>query len=209
MASEELWAAFLRARERLIEIVRERSFRKGTFTLASGKSSTRYFDMRSTSTHPEGSYICALGVLGIIQSLRAQGVEVDYVAGVATGGIPLASVTAVLSHLHGVPVQSLIIRKEVKEHGTGKWIEGLAGSDVFIGKRVVVVEDTTTTGGSVMRPVEGLRKAGAIVEHVIVSLDREEGARERCEAGGRELHTLLVAADVDPEDDVPDDSWSD
>src|SRR6202012_3230614 len=100
--------------------------------------------------------------------------RLDYVGGLEMGAVPLAGAIAQLSWLKGHPIAAFFVRKKPKEHGARLAIEGLAKGETLAGKRIVVVEDVTTTGGSAMKAVEALREAGADVALVFTMVDREE-----------------------------------
>ncbi|MDY6779604.1 MAG: orotate phosphoribosyltransferase, partial [Halobacteria archaeon] len=115
------------------------------------------------------------------------GIGAEKLAGVALGAVPLAAVASVKS---GLPY--VIARKEEKEYGTSNTVEG----ELEEGEEVVVVEDIVTTGSSVLEAVEKLRDAGAVVNDVVVVVDRQEGGRENIEKEGLRLHPLLTADDL-------------
>jgi len=151
----------------------------GEFTLTSGKKSKYYVDIKKASTNP--------GILKEIVERMAEEVDGTKIAGMELGAVPLASA---LSLETDIPF--LMIRKEKKGHGTGGRIEG----DLEEGEKVVVVEDVTTTGGSSIETVEVLRDAGAIVEKVLVVVDREEGAEEALNDIDVELKPLVTATEL-------------
>ena len=107
------------------------------------------------------------------------------------GAVPLVSATAAMSSVAGRPVRAIFVRKAAKDHGTQSLIEGLAEGEDLAGRKVVVVEDVTTTGGSAMKAVAILRAAGASVTDVVTVLDREEGAAEAFSAERLRLHALF------------------
>jgi orotate phosphoribosyltransferase len=174
-------------RDRLGDIIRQRSFReKGAFKLASGRMSTVYFNLKPTMLDPEGARL-----IGAALAERAAELGGELVGGLEMGAVPLVSAAAAMSAVAGRPVGAVFVRKAAKEHGTQSLIEGLAEGETLAGRRVVVVEDVTTTGGSSLKAVTALRAAGANVEHVITVVDREEGAAEAFEAEGVSLHALF------------------
>lgn len=177
------------ARARLIEIVRARSFSTGAeMKLASGRTSNFYFNMKPTMLHPEGAYM--IGVL-ILDALP--GTRVDLIGGLEMGAVPLAASVAAMSHAAGRPVAAFFVRKQAKEHGARKLVEGLAPGDTLSGKRIVVLEDVTTTGGSAMKAIEALQAEGAIIDRVITVVDRQEGAADTFKAAGIPFQPLLTA----------------
>ena len=179
------------ARERLIAIIKERSFQSGReITLASGRKSTYYFNMKPTMLDAEGAHLIAALMLDAIEGLDA-----DLVGGLEMGAVPIASAIAAVSHGARRPVNAFFVRKQAKEHGTKSLIEGLPNGDSMQGKRVVVVEDVTTTGGSAIKAAETLRAEGALVVGVVTVLDRQEGADEAFAAAGLKLTPILTLAD--------------
>ena len=184
--------AFAPLRPRLIALVKERSFKTGDFTLASGRKSHRYFNLKPTMMTPEGGYLCALGMLAEIEALGA-----DYVGGLEMGAVPVVSALAAISHARGAPVGTFFVRKAAKGHGAKQQLEGLADDESLDGKRVIIAEDVTTTGGSALQAVEVARAVGATVDAIVTILDREEGAREALAEKGLALHAVLRAPEFD------------
>ena len=173
-------------RETLFDIISRRSLRTGReFTLASGRKSTVYFNLKPAMLAPDGARL-----IGAALAEKAVALGADYVGGLEMGAVPLVSAAAAMSAVAGRPVGAVFVRKAVKEHGTRSLIEGLAEGDTLEGKHVLVVEDVTTTGGSSLKAVAALREAGARVEHVLTVVDREEGATEAFSAEGIALHAL-------------------
>ncbi len=179
------------ARTRLIEIVRQRSFSSGGETkLVSGRSTSFYFDMKPSMLHPEGAHLMATLILEALDGAR-----VDLIGGVEMGAVPPATPVALASHGRGRPIGAFFVRKQAKEHGARKLVEGLAPGETLAGKRVAILEDVTTTGGSSMQAIAAVRAEGAIVERVIVVVDRLEGAAETFKAAGIPFTAILTAAD--------------
>ena len=179
------------ARARLMAIVRARSFQSGgQYKLASGRTSDMYFNMKPTMLDPEGAYLVAALMIDALD-----GTPSDYVGGLEMGAVPLAANFAAVSHLKGAPRRALFVRKAAKEHGTQSLIEGLPKGESVAGKRVAVLEDVTTTGGSSLKAVAMLREAGAEVTTVLTLLDREEGAEPAFAAAGVRLMSLFKASD--------------
>jgi orotate phosphoribosyltransferase len=179
------------ARSRLVEIVKRRSFSTGAdIKLASGRSSSFYFDMKPTMLDPEGAHLIASLVLDALAEA-----EVDLVGGLEMGAVPLATAVAAASHARGRPLPAVFVRKQAKEHGARKLVEGLAPGESLSGRRVAVLEDVTTTGGSATKAIEALTAEGAVIERVITVVDRLEGAAETFKAAGIPFTALLTAAD--------------
>lgn len=173
---------------RLIALLHERSVRWGQFTLASGKPSDLYVDVRQTALHADGAV--AIGRL-IAARLRP---EVVAVGGMTLGADPLATATAVLSTLQGRPLHAFIIRKEAKEHGAKDLVVGRG--NLAAGDAVCVVEDTTTTGGSLLRAIERAEAIGLRVAQCVTVVDREEGAAEALAARGYTLEALVRRSEL-------------
>jgi orotate phosphoribosyltransferase len=176
-------------RARLLTLLRERSVRWGTFTLASGRTSDLYVDARQTTLHADGAAIVARMVLGRLRP------DVVGVGGMTLGADPIACAaaawsTAVLQR----PVHAFLVRKEPKAHGTGLPVEGVA--NLGAGAKVCVVEDTTTTGGSLLKAVDAALAAGLDVVQVLTIVDRQEGASEALAARGLQLDALVTRADL-------------
>jgi orotate phosphoribosyltransferase len=180
-----------RARERLIAIVKARSFQSGKeIKLASGRTSTYYFNMKPTMLDAEGAHLIATLILAAIKDLNA-----DLIGGLEMGAVPLASAVAAVSHGAGKPINAFFVRKQAKEHGTQSLIEGLPAGDSLKGKRVVIVEDVTTTGGSAIKAAETVRSEGAEVVAVVTVVDRQEGAGEAFDKAGLTLTPILTLED--------------
>lgn len=168
--------------DRLVSLLRERSVRRQKVILASGRESDFYVDARQTTLHPEGAACIAELVLDILDD------DVVGVGGPVTGADPIAGAVAAISHLKGRPVSGFMVRKEPKGHGLKLWVEGRA--NLADGAKVAMVEDTVTTGGSLIRAIERVEANGLVVAQVIVVVDREEGARERLAEAGYDLIAL-------------------
>jgi orotate phosphoribosyltransferase len=178
------------SRARLHDIIRRRSFGRGEVTLASGRKSDFYFNLKPTMLDPEGAALLAEVTY---EALRDD--ELDYIGGLEMGAVPLAGAIAQLSWLKGHPIAAFFVRKKPKEHGARLAIEGLAKGDTLEGKRIVVVEDVTTTGGSAMKAVEALREVGANVVLVLTMVDREEGANDTFAQAGLPFRSIYKASE--------------
>jgi orotate phosphoribosyltransferase len=175
-------------RAELFELIRTRSFGRGRILLASGRESDYYIDMRPTTVHPAGA--TCVGEL-ICDAL--EGLDVEFVGGLEMGAVPIATAVAIASHRRGGKLQAFFVRKKAKDHGAKKLVEGLPQGETLRGRNVVVLEDTTTTGGSSMQAVRALREEGANIVLVLTIVDRLEGARENFAAEGLELRALYTA----------------
>lgn len=178
------------ARARLAEIIRHRSFGRGEITLASGRKSDFYFNLKPTMLHPEGAALLAELTLHALEDE-----PVDYVGGLEMGAVPIAGAIAQLSWLKGHPIPALFVRKKPKDHGARLAVEGLVKGESLAGKRVVIVEDVTTTGGSALKAVEAVRQEGAEVVLVLTIVDRQEGADETFAGLGIRFRALYKAAE--------------
>jgi orotate phosphoribosyltransferase len=174
----------------LRELIRARSFRRGDFTLASGRKSDLYFNLKPTMMDPRGAHLCALAFLD-----RVQPEKVDYVGGLEMGAVPVIAALAAISDAAGAPVRTFFVRKQAKEHGTRDVVEGLAPGESLAGKRVLIADDVATSGGSIIKTVEAARGAGAVVEAALVIIDRQEGAAEALAAAGLRLISVFTGAD--------------
>lgn len=178
-------------RARLIEIVKARSFQTGPeMKLASGRTSTFYFNMKPAMMDAEGAHLIADLICD-----QLAGIDADLVGGLEMGAVPIAAATAAIAHTRGRKLNAFFVRKQAKEHGTKSLVEGLARDETMAGKNVVIVEDVTTTGGSSIKAAEAIRAAGATIVRVITVVDRQEGADEAFAAAGLALHPLLTMAD--------------
>ena len=179
-----------RPRQRLIQVISERSLLRDTeVKLASGASSTFYFDMKRTAFHPEGASLIAQLILNQLPDIN-----VDYVGGLEMGAVPLVACVV----QHSFPYRSIggfFVRKQPKDHGTRRLIEGLRHDESLSGKTVVLLEDVTTTGGSVLKAVSTVREEGASVPCVITVVDRLEGATDNLERENVNLRAVLTVQD--------------
>jgi orotate phosphoribosyltransferase len=177
-------------REKVFRLIKDKSFAIGQFVLASGRTSNYYLDMKPTMFDPHGA--AALSEL-ILARLADRSVE--YVGGLALGAVPLISATTMLSALKDKPIAGFFVRKDVKDHGTRKLVEGLAVNESLEGKNVAILEDVTTTGGSAMVAIEAAQKSGAKIVLVLSVVDREEGATEFFRQKGIPFEALFKASD--------------
>lgn len=159
------------ARSRATALIRERSFFREKIVLASGRESDFYFDMKPTMFHPEGAALLAVLIFD-----RLSGLKVDYAGGLAVGAIPLLGPLSMLSFMKGRPIAGFFVRKEIKQHGTKRLVEGLRKGESLAGRQVAILEDVTTTGSSAMMAVKAAQDAGATVSLVLSTVDRQEGA---------------------------------
>ncbi len=178
------------SRARLAKIITARSFGRGEITLASGRKSDFYFNLKPTMLDPEGAALLAELTFDALKDDN-----LDYIGGLEMGAVPLAGAIAQLSWMKGYPIAAFFVRKKPKEHGAKLAIEGLAKSETLNGKRVVIVEDVTTTGGSALKAVESVREAGAEVALVFTMIDRDEGADVTFREAGVPFRSLYKAGE--------------
>jgi orotate phosphoribosyltransferase len=176
-------------RERLMELLRTRSLKRGDFVLASGAKSSYYVDCRTTTTHAEGQFL--IGQVGW-ELLNSSGLHPEAVGGLTMGADPVAYAIAYTSWLAGEPVNAFSVRKQPKEHGTGKRIEGCFRE----GSRVVVLEDVITSGGSALEACEAVRNEGGEVLGVMALLDREAGGRAAIEEAGYRVFSIFRISEL-------------
>lgn len=176
-------------RDRLLELLRERSLETGDFVLASGARSTYYVDCRRTTMHAIGQVL--VGQLGY-QLLQSSGLDPDSIGGLTMGADPISYAIAHTSALAGEPVNAFSVRKQAKEHGRGKRIEGCFES----GHNVVIIEDVITSGGSALDACAAVEAEGGKVLGVLAILDREGGGRERIEAAGYQVYCLFGISEL-------------
>lgn len=174
-------------RARAFELIKELSFRKGDFTLASGQKSSFYLDMKPTILNPEG---CTLLARLIFQRIKP--LEPGLVGGLEMGAVPLISPISMVSYENGQPIPGFFVRQKAKAHGTKNRIET---AEPLTGKKVVIIEDVTTTGGSAMEAADEVRKVGAEVALVLSIVDREADAARFYEEHGIAFDSLFKVSE--------------
>jgi orotate phosphoribosyltransferase len=176
------------ARTQLIDHISNEAVFHGDFTLTSGKKATYYIDLRKLSLDHRVAPLIGQVMTDIVDRLP----EVDAVGGLTMGADPIAAAVLHQGAARGRTYDAFVVRKEPKDHGRGKQVEG----PELAGKRVVVLEDTSTTGGSPLTAARALEKVGAIVVGVAVVVDRATGAREVIEAAGYPYFAAIDLADL-------------
>lgn len=176
------------ARDQLIELIRSEAVFHGDFTLTSGKKATYYIDLRKLSLDHRAAPLIGRVMLDLIDGIDG----VVAVGGLTMGADPIASAILHQGVARGKTYDAFVVRKEPKDHGRGRQVEG----PDLAGKRVVVVEDTSTTGGSPLAAIAALEKVGAEVAGVAVVVDRQAPAKERIEAAGYEYRFAIGLADL-------------
>jgi orotate phosphoribosyltransferase len=166
-----------------------RSVRRGDFVLASGRRSTFYIDARLTTMSGDG--LAVIGALGL-DRLAARGWSPRSVGGLTLGADPVAMALALTARRRGLTLDAFTVRKQAKDHGTGKRIEGCFGPGI----PVVIVEDVITTGASARDAIAAVTSEGGQVLGVLAVVDRDEGGREAIERAGYAVEALVSAADL-------------
>jgi orotate phosphoribosyltransferase len=177
----------------MLELLRERSFARKKVVLASGKESDFFIDCKQTVLTAEGHALVGELLVEALGKLP----RVAAVAGVELGGCPVASAVAVVSFQRGAPLDAVYVRKDAKDHGSKRLLEG--NSTLAAGSAVAIVEDVVTTGGSTLKAAQKLRDAGYVVAGVAAVVDRLEGGREAIEAEGLPLVSLYTRRDFIPD----------
>lgn len=181
-------------RKELISLLHQKSVQFGEFTLASGKKSDFYVDTRQSTLHARGSFLIASLILDRINP------DVVAIGGPVTGAIPIVGATTLLSSQQNRNIHGFMVRKEAKGYGAGNWIEGR--ENMPNGAKICVVEDTVTTGGSLLKAIQKLEEAGYIVAQTISVVDRQEGAREVIEKAGFSFEALVTREDLEKQRNV-------
>ena len=174
-------------KSRLLELLKERAVTLGKFRLSSGKESNYYLDERVVTLLPEGAYLTAKIILDMLKDL-----EVDAVGGMTVAADPITGAVAAVSYADGSPISGFIVRKERKEHGMGKQVEG----PIAKGLKVAVVDGTMTTGRSLLKAIEAVENEGCKVVKVIVLVDRLEGGRENVQSKGYDFAAIFTRDDL-------------
>lgn len=176
-------------RERLRALLLERSVKRGDFVLASGARSSYYVDCRIAATSAEGQAL--IGEVAL-EAIDAGGLQPQVVGGLTMGADPVAYAIAHASWTTGDPIDAFTVRKQPKEHGTGKRIEG----NFRDGVRALVIEDVITSGGSALQACDAVEAEGGRVVGVLAVIDREAGGREKIEARGYPVSTLFRISEL-------------
>ena len=178
-------------RRQLLDLIDELAVVRGKVTLSSGREADYYLDLRRVTLDHRSAPLIGDVVLDLLESEGLLG-GIDAVGGLTMCADPVGTAVMHRSVVRGRPLDSFVVRKEAKKHGMSRRVEG----PEVKGKRVIAVEDTSTTGGSVLTAVDALREAGAEVVAVAVVMDRDTGAKERVEATGIPYLTALTTADL-------------
>lgn len=176
------------ARQQLIDYISADAVFHGDFTLTSGKKATYYVDLRRVSLDHRVAPLIGQVMLDLIKDVP----DVVAVGGMTMGADPVAAAVLHQGAARGLSYDAFVVRKEPKDHGRGKQVEG----PELDGKRVIVLEDTSTTGGSPLAAIEALKKVGAEIAGVAVVVDRNTGAREIIEAAGYTYFAAIGLSDL-------------
>lgn len=176
-------------RAELLTVLRERAVLRGDFTLTSGARSEYYLDARVVTLSAEGAYLVGHAFW---EALRES--DIEGVAGMSVGADPIVTAIAVVSAGSSRPLDAIIARKQRKEHGAQRLLEG----PWHAGMRVAVVDDTFTTGASALEAAAAVEAEGGVVEGIYALIDREQGARSAIEAAGYSFSSLYTASELMP-----------
>lgn len=174
-------------RQQLVELIKDKAVVHGTVTLASGREADYYVDLRRVTLDADAAPL----VGRVMRDLTAD-LDYDAVGGLTLGADPVATAMLHAAAAAGRRLDAFVVRKAEKTHGLQRRIEG----PEVAGRRVLAVEDTSTTGGSVLTAVQALREAGADVVAVAVIVDRATGAREKVEAQGLQYRAAVGLEDL-------------
>ena len=179
----------------LVSLIGTKALKRGTFRLASGREASFYLDAKQVVLDARGSMLVGRAIL---EKLKALGPLPDAVGGMSIGADPITSAVVTMAGVEGLPLKGFMVRKESKDHGTKKYIEG----PVAPGQRVVIVEDVTTTGGSSLLAIDRAQEFGLVIERVVTVIDRLAGAQAAFAARGIPLESLVTIRDlgIDPDE---------
>lgn len=172
----------------LVDLIKEHALRFGEFKLASGKIGRYYLDCRQVTLHPQGANQIAMGMLDLMQGLQP-----DAVGGLAIGADPITAAIVTIAGQRKLPLRGFMVRKEAKQHGMGRLVEG----PVSAGMKCIIVEDVITSGGSAIQAANAAREFGMEVVAVLAVIDRLEGGQAAFAAANLKLQTLLTINDFE------------
>ena len=173
-------------KQRLKEIIAEKSLKTGNFKLASGASSTYLFDLKPTILDPEGANLTADLILDMLPD------DITAIGGLELGACPIVSAICVRSYQLGRELKTFYVRKEKKDRGSNKLIEG---PEITSQDKVLMVEDVTTKGGSVLTAINTVKQQGCVVNQVISVVNRLEGAKENLATENISLKSIFTRHD--------------
>jgi orotate phosphoribosyltransferase len=180
----------------LVPLITAKALRRGTFRLASGREASFYLDAKQVVLDARGSMLVGRAILDL---LRSRGPLPAAIGGMSIGADPVTSAVVTMAGVEGIDLRGFMVRKEPKDHGTKRYIEG----PVVPGERVVIVEDVTTTGGSSLVAIDRAIEFGLVVERVVTDIDRLAGAGDTLAARGIPLDALVTIRDLGIDPDAP------
>ena len=178
----------------LVDLIATKALKRGTFRLASGREASFYLDAKQVVLEARGSMLVGRAIL---ERLRSLGPLPAAVGGMSIGADPITSAVVTMAGVENLSMKGFLVRKEPKDHGTKKYVEG----PVSPGDRVVIVEDVVTTAGSSLVAIDRAQEFGLVVERVVVVIDRLAGGREALAARGIPLESLVTIRDLGIEPD--------
>ncbi len=178
-------------KQRLKEIILEKSYRQGKFTLSSGLESDFYIDGKQTTLSAEGAYLCGKEIFALIKNNPE---PISSVGGMTLGADPLVTAASMVSFLEKQPIPAFIVRKESKGHGTGQYIEGL--KNMQEGSTVALLEDVVTTGGTLLEVIKRVEDQGFKVGLIVTVVDRQEGGAENLAKAGYPMKAIFTREEL-------------
>jgi orotate phosphoribosyltransferase len=172
---------------KLLDLLNKEALKRGKFVLSSGKESNYYLDGRVITLTPEGAYLVSNIILDMVKDEA-----LDAIGGPTLGADPIVGALAALSYINRQPIKTFIVRKQAKEHGTQRQVEGPA---LKKGARVILVDDVATSGKAIMEAKLALDKIGVTADKAIVIVDRSEGAVDNLAKAGLKLESIFKLAD--------------
>jgi orotate phosphoribosyltransferase len=172
---------------KLLDLLNKEALKRGKFVLSSGRESNYYLDGRVITLTPEGAYLVAAIILDMVKDEA-----LDAIGGPTLGADPIVGALAALSYIDGKPIKTFIVRKQAKEHGTQRQVEG---PELKKGSRVILVDDVATSGKAIMEAKLTLDKIGVTIDKAIVIVDRSEGAADNLAKAGLKLESIFKLAD--------------
>lgn len=178
-----------KTKKRLLQIIKEKAVFHSPVRLSSGKKSSYYIDARRVTLSGEGVYLAAKVIFDLVKDEN-----IDAIGGPTMGADPIVGAVVCLSYLNHLSIQGFIIRKEPKEHGLQRLIEG---PDLKKGSRVVIIDDVVTTGKSTLKAAKAVENSGCKVVKIIALVDRLEGGRQELEKNGFKFTPIFTVKDLD------------
>ena len=176
------------AEVQLLELLKERSFKRGTFQLASGATSNYYIDGKMSEVFSMGAFL-----IGRVLFERTKDLQFDAFGGLEVGAVPLAAATAIHYHMNGRSLEGFWVRGKTKTHGTRKLVEG----GIKRGDRVLIMDDVITSGGSSLKAVAAVKDLDCTVVQVLALVDRLQGAAKLFRDHGIEYRSIFTIRDFE------------